>query len=117
MKKYFFVCLGAFSVVLGIVGIFLPVMPTVPFMILAAFFFSRSSPRLHQWVLNLPKLGPVVKDWEENGRIPVKVKWLAIFAIIIFMSSSIYFVPTLMIRYSLLFIGFAISIFIISRPH
>lgn len=70
--------LGLLSVALGIVGIFLPLLPTTPFLLLAAFCFSRSSERLHTWLVTHPTLGPHIIAWNERGAIPLRAKRLAI---------------------------------------
>lgn len=72
-----FVALGFAFVALGIIGAFLPVMPTTVFLILAAWSFGRSSPRLEAWMLNHPKFGGVIRDWREHGAVPRRVKYLA----------------------------------------
>jgi uncharacterized membrane protein YbaN (DUF454 family) len=74
--RYGFLIAGWAAFVLGFVGAVVPVVPTVPFLVLAAFCFSRGSPRLHRWVLNLPQFGPALRDWE-NSRVirrPAKIK-------------------------------------------
>jgi uncharacterized membrane protein YbaN (DUF454 family) len=63
------------SVVLGLVGIFVPVMPTVPFLIVAAWAASRSSPRLHHWLVTHPRFGRQLREWNEYGIVPRKAKW------------------------------------------
>lgn len=68
---------GVTSLVLGIVGAFLPVLPTVPFVLLAAFCFSRGSRRAEDWLLNHRVFGPMVRDWRANHSIPWRVKQLA----------------------------------------
>lgn len=75
--KAFWLFLGLMSVGLGLLGVVLPLLPTVPFMILAAFCFARSSDRLHQWLINHPTFGPLIADWERNGAIRPKAKKLA----------------------------------------
>lgn len=71
------VALGCLMLALAIVGAFLPVMPTTIFLILAAWFFGRSSPRLEAWMLGHPRFGPVLRDWREHGAMPRRAKWLA----------------------------------------
>ncbi len=66
---------GALSLILGIIGIPVPGLPTVPLLLLAAFCFARSSDRAHSWLVNHPKLGPPIADWQQNGAIrrPAKI--------------------------------------------
>lgn len=63
---------------LGIAGIVLPVLPTTPFMLLAAACFARSSPRFHRWLLEHRNFGPLVSEWERHRAIPWKTKLWAI---------------------------------------
>lgn len=65
------------SLGLGIIGIVLPVMPTVPFILLAAYAASRGSQRLHDWLLAHPSMGPMIRDWRENGAVSRNAKWAA----------------------------------------
>ncbi len=71
------VTLGLISVGFGAVGVFLPLLPTVPFMILAAFCFARSSERLHYWLLNHRAFGPAITDWRDRGAISRRVKFIS----------------------------------------
>jgi uncharacterized membrane protein YbaN (DUF454 family) len=68
---------GAFSLLTGIVGIFLPLLPTTPLVLLAAFCFSRGSLRCEAWLLNHPRFGPMVRDWRASRAIPLRAKQLA----------------------------------------
>lgn len=77
LRPVFFI-LGWLSLVLGFVGAFLPVLPTTPFLILSAFLFSKSSVKLHQWILSLPTFGPMIKDWEQNKVIRPKAKAMSV---------------------------------------
>lgn len=72
------VVLGGLSLLLGILGIFLPVLPTTPFVLLAAACFARGSKRFHGWLLAHPRFGPLVYDWQEHHAIPLKAKCLAL---------------------------------------
>ncbi len=69
--------LGATALLLGLLGIALPGLPTVPFLLLAAFGFARSSQRAHDWLVTHRRLGPPIHDWRENGAIRRRMKWYA----------------------------------------
>jgi hypothetical protein len=69
MRRLVFLSLGFASVALGAAGIVLPLLPTVPFMLLAAFCFARSSPRLEAWIVEHPRFGPHITAWRERGAI------------------------------------------------
>jgi uncharacterized protein len=61
---------GILALLLGMVGIFMPLLPTTPFVLLAAFFFSKGSARLHRWLVEHPKFGCYIRDWEAEQVIP-----------------------------------------------
>lgn len=68
--RWLLIACGFLALALGIVGIFLPLLPTTPFVLLAAFFFSRGSERLHGWLIDHPRFGRYVRDWEAEQVIP-----------------------------------------------
>jgi uncharacterized membrane protein YbaN (DUF454 family) len=70
--------LGLLFLALGLVGVVLPVMPTTPFLLVAAAAFAKSSPRLHGWLLGHPVFGPPIRNWEEHGAIAPWAKRLAV---------------------------------------
>ncbi|SOY53528.1 conserved hypothetical protein, DUF454; putative membrane component [Cupriavidus taiwanensis] len=72
------VALGGLCLLLGVIGIFLPVLPTTPFVLLAAACFARGSRRFHEWLLGHPRFGPLVSDWQRHRSIPFKAKCLAL---------------------------------------
>lgn len=71
------VVLGLAALGCGIVGLALPLVPTVPFLLLAAFCFARSSERLHRWLVDHHRLGPPIRDWNDRGAVSRKAKRLA----------------------------------------
>ena len=75
--RWLFVVLGWVFFVLGIIGAVLPVMPTAPFILLAAACWARSSKRFHFWLINHKWFGKFVRDWEANHAVPRYAKWLA----------------------------------------
>ncbi|MFC6669133.1 YbaN family protein [Marinobacterium aestuariivivens] len=77
MARLLYFCAGMLALLLGAIGVVLPLLPTTPFVILAAFCFSRSSERLHRWLLNQRLFGPLIRDWEAYGVIPLRIKWLS----------------------------------------
>jgi uncharacterized membrane protein YbaN (DUF454 family) len=72
-----FAALGWVMLALGLVGAFVPLMPTTIFLILAAWCFGRSSPRLEAWMLDHPRFGPVLRQWRAHGAVPRRAKLLA----------------------------------------
>lgn len=85
LRPLFFVS-GLLLTGLGIVGYLTPGLPGTIFLILAAGCFTRSSPRLENWLLNHPRLGPSVQAWRTNGAIPRKIKIIAIGSMVISMA-------------------------------
>jgi uncharacterized membrane protein YbaN (DUF454 family) len=107
---------GAVALALGVIGMFLPLLPTVPFLLLAAICFARSSTRLHDWLLAHPTFGPPIKDWQRRGAIRRRTKWvssvsiLAAFGISIALDVS----PVVLMIQAVTLIG--VAIFIWTRP-
>lgn len=68
---------GGAALLIGLIGVVLPVLPTTPLVLLAAFCFSNGSPRMRHWLVNHAVFGPLIADWEAHGSIPRPVKRLA----------------------------------------
>lgn len=76
--KILLTILGLISLGLGILGAFLPVLPTTPLLLLAAFLFLRSNRRLYDWLMNHPKMGPYITNFIKHKAIPLRVKVIAV---------------------------------------
>lgn len=107
---------GFSCLVLGIIGIPLPLLPTTPFLLLAAFCFGRSSKRVHDWLLDHPRLGPPIAAWREHGAISRRAKVLAAVAMVAaFVLSIVLGAPGFALAaQGVVLIG--VAIFIFTRP-
>jgi uncharacterized membrane protein YbaN (DUF454 family) len=90
--------LGWIAVALGVIGIFLPLLPTTPFILLAGLLFAKTSPRAHSWLLRQPVIGELLKNWERYGVISTRAKLL---------STAL---MTLMISYPVIYGKFAVEL-------
>lgn len=70
-------CLAAVAVLLGFIGIFVPGLPTVPFLLLAAWAAGKGWPALERWLLAHPKYGDSIRRWRDHGAVPRRAKWAA----------------------------------------
>lgn len=77
MKRQLYLAAGLISLGLGSIGVILPLLPTVPFVILAAFCFANSSPRLESWLVEHPVFGVHILNWRERRAITRRGKWAA----------------------------------------
>ena len=95
-KKLAYLVLGTVSLALGVVGIILPVLPTTPFILLTAWCYFRGSPKLHKWLIEHPRLGPLVEEYSDDRgmRKESKVKaiimtWVAVLLTAVFILDTI----------------------------
>ncbi len=102
MHKPFLIILGVFFVGLAVIGIFLPVLPTTPFLLLALACFAKSSEKLHNRLLTNKTFGPLITQWHETKSMPRKAKVYAIISIIIAGVISILSVDTVILKLLLL---------------
>jgi uncharacterized membrane protein YbaN (DUF454 family) len=116
-KRLLYLFFGFLCLFLGVIGIFLPILPTTPFALLAAFFFSRSSEKLHAWLLNQKHLGPVISNWEKHGVIRKPAKITATIMMVLLFSYTLIFVP---VHYGIKIVvsltGISVLSFIWTRP-
>ncbi len=96
------VILGTLCVILGIIGIFLPILPTTPFLLLAAACYAKSSRRFYNWIMNNRIFGPIIREWRQYRAIPRKAKILGMLLLVLtFGSSILFFVPFLWLKIAL----------------
>lgn len=116
MKKALLSALGWLAVALGVIGIFLPILPTTPFILLAAWCFARSSERFHRWLWNHPRLGLIVQAWENGEGIPRKVRNRVIILLWISMVSSSIIIGIWYVAAALVVIGSGVTIYLLRLP-
>ena len=111
------VTLGWLSLAAGIVGIFLPLLPTTPFLLLSAWLFSKRSPRLHGWLLNHSRLGPMLRQWEEQRSLERKVKLRAIAIVVVSFALTLMLLDlSLLVRIALVVLAMFIGGFLYRLP-
>lgn len=110
-----FLVAGALSLGLGVVGLFLPLVPTTVFMLIAAYFFSRSSPRLHSWLVNHRCFGAPIRNWQLQGAIARKAKAAAVSLMLasVLLSFALGFPPAVLLIQLLVLLP--VSLFILTR--
>ncbi len=107
---------GCVAVGLAVAGVFLPLLPTTPFLLVAAFAFARSSPRLHDWLVNHRQFGPMIENWRQHGAISKRAKLAAVGAMIAaVLISWISGFGITVIVIQLAIMG-CVSLFILTRP-
>lgn len=116
MLRFFALILAYFFLALAIIGIFLPGLPTVPFLLLTAWFSAKGSERLNKWLYEHPTLGPPLKDWEEYGAISRKSKVIAILMICVSWVFLYNNVNNIWLFRGVSSIFIIVSLFLITRP-
>ena len=114
--KTFFLIAGCVCVALGILGVLLPVVPTTPFLLLAAACYARSSERFYVWLLTNRVFGSYIRDWRDDRGISIPIKLWITLVLAATMGASIYFVPLNPVRILLAAIGLGVTIYIWRLP-
>lgn len=108
---------GVVSLALGVIGVVLPLLPTTPFVLLAALCFARSSPRFHQRLLDNRFCGGIIRRWQQQRCIPRVIRWMAMGSIAFsFGLSAAFFVTDNRVRLLLLMIAGALILFLLRVP-
>lgn len=116
MTRPLLVAVGTVSLALGIAGIFLPLLPTTPFLLLASACYARSNERLHQWLLNHGRLGAYIRAFEEGRGLPVRAKVLSIAVLWASMGYTLYVVSSPWGRAGLVALGLGVTFYLLRLP-
>ncbi len=116
MQRTILIIIGWLAVVLATFGVVLPLLPTTPFLLLAAWCFARSSPRFHHWLLYRSWFGGYLRHWQKYRALPPGTKPKALIFIAITFSVSLYLVNILWVRLFLLVMMCALLIFMWRMP-
>ena len=116
--KYLYIILGSISLALGFLGIFLPLLPTTPFLLLTAFLYAKGSKKFHTWLLNNKWFGQYIKDYQSHKGIPQRIKFKALFLLWTTMIiSGIFVLHHWGLRILLLVIAIGVTIHLIRIPN
>ena len=110
------VVVGSISVALGVAGIFLPLLPTTPFLLLAAACYARASPRFYGWLLSNRTFGPIIRAWRDKRAMPRRAKGKAIVLVAITFGASIAIVDVTPLRVMLACLGAGLLVFLGRMP-
>jgi uncharacterized membrane protein YbaN (DUF454 family) len=115
-KRIALILIGLVSLALGAIGVFLPLLPTTPFVLVSAIAFAKSSDRLHQWLVDHDLFGPLIANWREHGAISRRTKVISVLSMIaILVISTLLAVPTHVIVIQAVVLSCS-AVFILTRP-
>lgn len=110
-----FATVGTISLILGVMGIFLPVLPTTPFLLLTAALYFKASPKLYEWLLNQKHLGPYIRNFREHKAIPLRAKIVSVTMLWgTLLYCAIFVAPYLWLSILFITIAIAVTIHILS---
>jgi uncharacterized membrane protein YbaN (DUF454 family) len=116
MARYIWLSIGWVALGLGAIGVVMPVLPTTPFVLLAAFAFGKGSPVMRQWLLDHRIFGDAIRDWEKTGAIAPKYKAMACGLMgLTFLASLWFALPVKVLIIQAICMGGA-SLYVLSRP-
>ncbi len=107
---------GSISLVLGVVGIFLPILPTTPFLLLTASCYLRSSNQFYKWLVSHPHLSRYILAYIDGGGIPLKAKIYTVAMLWLTISFSIYFLPLYFVKVILMVSAILVTVYIWRMP-
>jgi len=116
MKRQLYLCLGYASLALGVIGIFLPVLPTTPFVLLAVWFFTRSNPALAERLYNHPRFGHLLTTWRDQRAIPRRAKITALTMLAVSYGLVLWLTEIELLPVVLAVIMGSVALYIATRP-
>ena len=115
--RFLLITIGLASTGLGIIGIFVPLLPTTPFLLLAAACFARSSERFHSWLVNHNHLGPMIRAYLDGSGIPLRAKYTAITLVWLTLPpSALLLVPPVWAKTLLVLLAISITWYLLRLP-
>ncbi len=116
LLKAVYLLIGVTSLILGVIGAFLPILPTVPFILLAAYCFARGYPPLYHWLRDRSVFAASLQDWERERAISRASKRKSLLMMAVGFALALYFAPALWLKIMLLVTGVSVATFIATRP-
>ncbi|GAA0781497.1 MULTISPECIES: YbaN family protein [Pseudomonadati] len=116
IKRGLYLIVGLLSLLLGVIGIVVPLLPTVPFILLAAFCFARSSERLHRWLMSHPWFSEALNNWQTKGALNKTLKRRAMIMTTLSFAISISVVPLIWVKVMLLVMLCGLLIYLWQLP-
>ncbi len=114
--KILLISAGCLSIALGALGVVLPLLPTTPFILLAAACFAKSSPRFHSWLLTHPHLGPIIHQYQSGNGLPRRVRQRALVILWASMTLSMWIIGQWWAAALLGTIGACVTIYLCRLP-
>lgn len=114
--RMFFLLLGHACVALAVLGLFLPILPTTPFVIAASACYVRSSPRFHRMLHESRWFGTFLKNWERDGSISLRAKLMSVGMITVTVGASIYAITLFIVKVMLILTAATVVLYIVTRP-
>lgn len=108
--------LGFLFTGIGFLGYILPGLPGTVFILIAVYFFARSSPRFYNWLMNNPMFGSLIRDWRAGLGIPMRAKIMAVSLITLTIGFSVWRIPLVSIKLIVLLCGLGVSTYLLTRP-
>jgi uncharacterized membrane protein YbaN (DUF454 family) len=117
LRKGIYIIVGTLALAIGIIGVFLPVVPTTPLVLLSAACYLRGSEKLHRWILSNPRFGEIIENYESGKGLKrsIKIKAIGLMWIMILIS-AFYFVDSLIARIAMILISSLVTIYLIKLP-